>query len=203
MLANTTQNDYRPQQWQVHDNKQRLFAASFAILITVCLALQFNRQSVTHFVSDTQNQFITLLMFDAPPVFPRKDYPQEATEKIIRSQSFIKPTRGQLRSQPVNTLVVTAPPSSTPLAAQQTSTPLQIDSKVIGRAYNDSKSDIQKMAEASGKELNTPLKTKYDRFQTAAEEAVIPDCLSPQGPGGLGLLAIPVIAFSAATGKCK
>jgi hypothetical protein len=89
------------------------------------------------------------------------------------------------------------------LAVEQPVTLLPINSKSIAKAYNDSKSEKQKMAEVNAKEINTPIKTKYNRFQTAAEQAEIPDCLAPQGAGGIGLFAIPVIAFQAATGKCK
>ena len=80
---------------------------------------------------------------------------------------------------------------------------LPLGSKEILNAYNESKSEIQKMAELSGKKLHSPIKAQYDRFQTAAENAAIPDCLAPQKPNGIGLFALPAIILAASTGKCK
>ena len=45
------------------------------------------------------------------------------------------------------------------------------------------------------------IQTKYDKFQTAAEEAAIPDCISANSGGTL--LSIPVLAYKALAGKCK
>jgi hypothetical protein len=36
---------YQQAQWQIHDKKQRVLAASLALLITVFLALQFSYRS--------------------------------------------------------------------------------------------------------------------------------------------------------------
>lgn len=211
MLTLTTQSGYQQASWQAHDNRQRLFAALLAALITLWLALQFNHRSTSHLTGDAPTKPFTLLTLTFAPTFPNKAVTPGRLAKPASSPSITKPKRDNPTRQGIETsAIATIEPKSisdAPQAIQAFSaaldSPLQIDRKAISKAYYDSKSEIQKMAEASGKELNSPVKTKYEKYQTAAAEAAIPDCLGPQGPGGLGLLAIPVIAFSAATGKCK
>ena len=180
-----------------------MFAASLAVLITVFLSLQFNYRSNKRTESEFLNRPFTLLMLQMIPTVRTKIEDQSPMQKSAISQLSLIPTPVR-HAKKVSDAAPAISTEITPQAApEKTVTLLPINSKTIAQAYNDSKSDIQKMAEASAKELNTPIKTKYDRFQTAAEQAVIPDCLAPQGPGGIGLFAIPVIAFQAATGKCK
>ena len=194
---------YRQSQWQIHDTRQRMFAASLAVLITVFLSLQFNYRSNKRTESEFLNRPFTLLMLQMIPTVRTKIEDQSPVQKSAISKLSLNPTPVR-HAEKVSNATPAVSTEITPQAAPQKAvTLLPINSKTIAQAYNDSKSDIQKMAEASAKELNTPIKTKYDRFQTAAEQAVIPDCLAPQEPGGIGLFAIPVIAFQAATGKCK
>ena len=80
--------------------------------------------------------------------------------------------------------------------------PLQIDSKAIRKAYQDSKSDIEKLGERSGKLINDKPITKYDRFESAGRQAAKPECIS-QDTAGAGLLAIPLVAYWLVTDKCK
>lgn len=194
---------YQPAQWRNHDSKQRVFAASLALLITAFLSLQFMTQTFKRSESEFLNRPFTVLMFRMPLAEHPKVVDQKHTQKsAINNFRLIRAsiTQAEKENGPSSVISTEITPAQT---TEQPVTLLPINRKSIAKAYNDSKSEIQKMAEASGKELNTPLKTKYDRFQSAAEQAVIPDCLAPQGPGGIGLLAIPVIIFEAATGKCK
>jgi hypothetical protein len=73
------------------------------------------------------------------------------------------------------------------------------DRDSLRRAYQESKTDIQKMAEISGKPLPKTQTTKYEKFQTAAESAVKPDCLRQGG----SILSLFVVAYQAATDHCK
>ncbi|MFZ6801295.1 hypothetical protein [Undibacterium sp. Di24W] len=73
------------------------------------------------------------------------------------------------------------------------------NSAAIRAAYEASKSDIQKMADASNKTLiNTPA-SKYEQFQGAANRAAKPDCLRQGG----SILSLFVVAYQAATDHCK
>ena len=194
---------YQQLQWPSHNNKQRVFAASLAVLITIYLSMQLKSRANIKSESEFLNRPFTLLTLQKIPA-ERVKVEEQSPDKqphinklrsirsIVRhaEKGFNSPSVIAAKIAPVQTI-------------EQAITLLPINHKTIAKAYNDSKSDMQKMAEASGKELNTPIATKYDRFQTAAEQAAIPDCLSPQGSGGIGLFAIPVIAFAAATGKCK
>ena len=76
------------------------------------------------------------------------------------------------------------------------------DKEALKRAYLDSRSEIQKLADNSGKSLTAPHSTKFDQFQTAASAASKKDCLSANSVGG-GLLGIPLLAAMAALDKCK
>jgi hypothetical protein len=195
--------EYQQGQWHIHDTKQRVFAASLALLITVFLSLQFKPGTNNNSKNAFLNRPFTLLMLQMIPAERPKIEDKTPTKKPeINQLSLMPATVRQAAKVSDSPSAIGAEITPTP-TIEQAVTLLPINNKSITKAYNESKSDIQKMAEASAKELNTPIKTKYDRFQTAAEQAVIPDCLAPQEPGGIGLLAIPVIAFQAATGKCK
>jgi hypothetical protein len=109
----------------------------------------------------------------------------------------------------------TASPLSSETNAAQENPPtstLKLDGKTIAQAYKDSRSDIQKMADAAGKQLQAAPAGKYEQFQTALEEARIPDCtkdplkhVPPKiGPVTLGgFLVVPFIVKAVVTGKCK
>ena len=202
---NSTTAGYQTRQWHVRDTKQRMFAASLAVLITLFLSRQFTHRSSIKSDLVFLNRPFTLLMFQTIPAERPKVEDQTSRKKSTTNKLSFIPVRVRVKqAEKANDSAPAISTEITPVQSiEQPVTLLPINSKTIAKAYNESKSEIQKMAEASGKELNTTTKTKFDRFQTAAEQAVIPDCLSPQGPGGIGLFAIPVIAFAAATGKCK
>jgi hypothetical protein len=76
-------------------------------------------------------------------------------------------------------------------------------------AYQNARSDIQKLADRKGIALQAQRAIRYEIFQTAASNAVIPDCLAQGTTTKLGLdsfkglLSIPALATAAAMGKCK
>jgi hypothetical protein len=73
------------------------------------------------------------------------------------------------------------------------------NSAAIRAAYEASKSDIQKMADANNRSLLTTPESKYEKFQGAANRAAKPDCIRQGG----SLLSLFVIAYQAATDHCK
>lgn len=75
-----------------------------------------------------------------------------------------------------------------------------LDSRAIALAYQNSQTEIEKMAEKSGKPLIERRKTKHDRFHEAAAKAAKPECVRP---GGAGILSLFVIAYEVAADKCK
>jgi len=83
-----------------------------------------------------------------------------------------------------------------------TSNSLNLDKKAIISAYNESKSEIQKMAEKSGKNPDSLRLTQSERLQSALNKAGKPDCIGKE-TGGAGLLAMPLIAYLSLTDKCK
>jgi len=85
----------------------------------------------------------------------------------------------------------------------------QFKGKSAITAYQDARSDIQKMADRRAISLQAQHQTKYDVFQDAASNAAIPDCMAHGTTTKLGLdsikglLVIPALAAAAAMGKCK
>ncbi len=73
------------------------------------------------------------------------------------------------------------------------------NSAAVRAAYEASKSDIQKMAEANNKTLITTPNSKYEKFQDSANRAAKPDCLRQGG----SILSLFVVAYQAATDHCK
>jgi hypothetical protein len=92
---------------------------------------------------------------------------------------------------------------------------IKFDSKALALAVSDSRTEIQKMADAKGQKLITSRSTKYMAFQLAAAEAAIPSCtgndalkhdpitVSGFSVGLSGFLALPHVAHAALTGKCR
>jgi hypothetical protein len=105
-------------------------------------------------------------------------------------------------NEPSNTNTNNSTSSVSSETAPTLSNKILSDKEALKRAYLDSRSDIQKLADNSGKSLTAPHSTKYDQFQTAASAAAKADCLGPKS-GGAGLLSIPLIAIAAMTDKCK
>ena len=181
-----------------------MFAAAF---ITFCLVALFNVRPKNHNTDVTLTTPVTLFLLTKPlnaTPHVKPIAPATISAQVVPRIKPLLPGRkaSQTRANEGLTLIQSDITNKETPTISTSPTPLQWDSKSINKAYNDSKTEIQKMAERSGKEMNTPIKTKYEKFQTAAEQAATPDCLSPQS-GGLGLLSIPVIIFAAATDKCK
>lgn len=74
-----------------------------------------------------------------------------------------------------------------------------IDSTSIQRAYQDSKTELQKQADKSGTPLADARLTQQEKFQQAANRAAKPDCLRQGG----SLLSLFVVAYQVATDHCK
>ncbi len=74
-----------------------------------------------------------------------------------------------------------------------------IDRTSIRRAYQDSKTELQKQAEKSGVQLADTRLTQQEKFQQAANRAAKPDCLRQGG----SILSLFVVAYQVATDHCK
>lgn len=155
---------------------------------------------------------------EVTPNTPKKIAPNKVALNAISKQ---RPIDGVMREQPATSitsinkettnetvketaiadpLANTATQEPTFSAAGKTSIHLgKPNSAAIRAAYEASKSDIQKMADASNKTLiNTPA-SKYEQFQGAANRAAKPDCLRQGG----SILSLLVVAYQAATDHCK
>lgn len=154
------------------------------------------------------------------------------TATIIRKKSLFSPSKKSTEKPKSTSLNIelavpliteTNPPLNSPLTLDMTVTrnknhssnldfetvEQKTKSKAAWAAYQDSRSEIQKMASRKGIALHSTRLSKYDEFQHATENAVIPDCLEKGASSKLGLdslkglLVIPALAVSALRGKCK
>lgn len=207
---------------------QRLFGVLAAVLIPsiLCLSLMRNHIVVTeHFTQ--ANSSVTFLQL----YFLAKPSPPDAVlelEKRTNTKVMIRQTSGNLLAKEAanrnQEKSVTASLKSSSFEvietdlANQVSPATEVASDALVRqykgksavgAYQDIRSDIQKMADRKGVSLQAERANKYEVFQAAANEAAIPDCLARGTSSKLGLdsfkglLVIPALAAAAATGKCK
>jgi hypothetical protein len=86
-----------------------------------------------------------------------------------------------------------------PTPSASASAPLKLDAATLRAAHQAAKSEVRKMAEASGRTLDDPAPTATERLQAGVAQATKPECL---GAGG-SLLQAVVIAYWVATDKCR
>lgn len=91
------------------------------------------------------------------------------------------------------------PPLGPAKPAAPASAPLIITPEVIRHASTASKSDVRRMAEASGTSLDSPKLSKHEQLAQDVASSAKPDCLEPGG----SLLSVLVIAYQVARDKCK
>lgn len=127
--------------------------------------------------------------------------PESITLSKTETQAIHTPIQTQAK-EPISSNSSASSLTTETTPAPVLSNKILSDKDALKRAYLDSRSEIQKMADNSGKSLTAPHSTKYDQFQTAASAAAKADCLGPKS-GGAGLLSIPLIAIAAMTDKCK
>ena len=207
----------QPHDWHTSSKQQRFISFVSASAFTLLIFTLFiqNSYRVTTIVKATHNLNHMQLAW----IKPMARQPQttiRVPEKILLREKNKSPSIAIQKSKKItietplhDETIVMKVPTTSPNISQQATTKsdsdapqrLQFDSASIRRAYEDSKSDIQKMAETSGQPLHPPHVSKYDQFQTAASQAAKKDCLGPNSGGSL--LSIFVIPFMAATDKCK
>ena len=88
---------------------------------------------------------------------------------------------------------------ATPTPSTSASAPLKLDAATLRAAHQAAKSEVRKMAEASGRHLDDPAPTAAERLQAGIAQATKPECL---GAGG-SLLQAALIAYWVATDKCR
>lgn len=216
--------------WQLNSRRQRLLAAACAIVLTAWFGLQMNRGRTYWLQRGLPEQSAALSylsIFNVPQ--PAKQ-PENIADKAGKAETGHPNNRLPLaRAATVGTGVAAdAPvpdiPAGAPASAGQSIEPsllapvagtLQLDGKTIAGAYKDSRSDMQKMAEAAGKTVEVRVSTQKQKFDAAMQEAAVPDCLAqgedpmkhtPPQLGSVrfsGLLVLPFYVKAIATGKCK
>jgi hypothetical protein len=207
----------QPHDWHTSSKQQKFISIVGAYTFTFLIFTLFIQNSYRSTATVEATHHVNRMQFSW--IKPKTHQPQTTMtvpnqislreKNKSHSVSIKKSVKTAIASSVENNTITTITPSNNPsINTQPVTDPnsnapqrLQFDSATIRRAYEDSKSDIQKMAEASGKPLHPPHASKYDQFQTAASQAAKKDCLGPNAGGSL--LSIFVIPFMAATDKCK
>ena len=191
---------------------QRGLALMLAVLLTVGVLLQLTLStSLGHPIRERSSELIiNWIKLQAPPAeLPRVDLPPissapRASKPPKKSEPITAPKVSESRADTITpTTEKTLSFDSVSENLKREPTPnlsgKRFDSNAVRQAYEDSKSDIQKRAEASGNSLEGQRLTKHERFQEAAKAATKPDCLRQ----GASILSIFVVAYQAATDHCK
>jgi hypothetical protein len=195
------------QDWRIGSSGQRMLAASLTLLLTFMLlkVLSYIPSEQTRRINpDNVRQFLNLRFIELMPPQGVAQKPDPDEKPVLSVQKSASQNLPQKQTIAPATLTASQTVISEPsqLPADPLSTPLQIDSRAVRRAYQDSKSEIELQAERSGRVLNDKPKTKFDRLETAVAQAAKADCLGKDS-GGAGLLAIPVALYLFAADKCK
>lgn len=204
-----------PADFLTSSKAQRSFALFFATGFTLLMLAQFTLEFKSS--SKAAEKVQTMLLTWIRPSLPKPETTETVTPPVVKVVSN-KPTKViPMPSKPIAQLpAITAsnniPSSEKPVSFDSVVDSLnanapsndslnhrKFDSRAARLAYEESKSDIQKMAEASNKPMSTQKLTKHERFQQAADAAVKPDCVRQGG----SILSIFVIAYQAATDHCK
>ncbi|WMW82013.1 hypothetical protein RF679_06930 [Undibacterium cyanobacteriorum] len=195
---------------------QRGLALLLAVLLTVGVLLQLSLSTPLGQPTreGSRELIINWVKLQAPPAeLPRVDLPPissaisstpRASKLPKKSEAITAPKISESKADTI------APTTEKALSFDSVSENLKreptpnlsgkrFDSNAVRQAYEDSKSDIQKRAEASGNSLEGQRLTKHERFQEAAKAATKPDCLRQ----GASILSIFVVAYQAATDHCK
>ena len=103
---------------------------------------------------------------------------------------------------PTITLSGPAPDTARP-AAPPASAPLRLDRSVLREANRASRSEVQRMADASGQRTGDPPRGAAARLAEGVTESAKPDCAPLSNPGG-DLLLTPLLALAGKlTDRCK
>lgn len=193
--------------WRNRRGSQRIFVAMLSTIVPLAFFSVFWFQaSIKSNRNSSQTTSTTLSIRFIEKIIESKPQARiDETNTVSRQQTRPNKPTSTVQNKAEETPPASLTPFPSPTISTENSDGVRLilpDSKTISRAYNDSKSEIQRMSERSGKPLNDEIPSKYEVFQAKAEAARIPSCIAPNEAGG-GLLAAPVIAYKALAGKCK
>ena len=204
-----------PADFLTSSKAQRSFSLLFAISFTFIMLAQFSYrlQSPSNAIEKAQTMILTWIRPGLPKPVTTETITPPVAKVMSNKPTKVIPTPSKPIAQPPAVTASTNTPSSEkPVSFDSVAESLnastasndglshkKFDSRAARLAYEESKSDIQKMAEASNKPMSTQKLTKHERFQQAADAVVKPDCVRQGG----SILSIFVIAYQAATDHCK
>lgn len=197
---------------------QRSTSASAAFLIVVTALVVFQYKQHQHINGNATQRESQLIWFHLPsPLAPQiPTHKEDTTPAALPQIKKSKPEPTSMATIPA-AITVSENPSQLETkndfddafksqkaldhAVDQTMTNKSagIDSTSIKRAYQDSKSELQKQAEKNGTPLADARLTQQEKFQQAANRAAKPDCLRQGG----SILSLFVVAYQVATDHCK
>jgi hypothetical protein len=195
----------------------RLIALSVALIVNLAfLLLLNNQQQRQHPEDETQ---VTSVLVILPPSLPPQEVKRSPPAPSIttstrtgtrRPRSVEARSRAQVESAiasdtPQETAKVVAaeaaPSQATPAVREE----IQVD---IRQASAAGRGPVQQLADRSGVTLSDQRLTNIERLNQGMEAAHIPSCIRPDAlkhaPFRIGgPLDLPILAYVAATGKCR
>lgn len=199
--------------WPVSKRWQNSMSALLAMLICTGMLQQLNRQLGEKWKRRLIDEPTSMMTLRLIPFMPLSAPDRILPKPNLSIKPFTQVLRPKLTPAPLETSEAnlvsnssTAVPPAPPISAEtpEPLSSLRFDREAIARAYKESKSEIQKMAEASGKyeSMTTLPPSKSERYQAGIAQGYKPDCVS-KATGGAGLLAIPLIGYLIASDKCN
>lgn len=199
-------------------------ACALTALLIVLASLVGLRAHVTGMRGDQGSAPVSVLMMLPRPV----EIAQPVAEApVTRATQPVAAANARAKSGPVPAATAASPTRSPPtdegLAIVQNgavaapsperpaSAPLDLSAGALRSATANVKGSVRSMADASGRALATSAVSRDEQLAAAVATAKIPFCLhadtkTPTSAGSVsvqGLLAVPVLIYAAATGRCR
>jgi len=208
--------------WRPQSAPARLWAGATSVAITLLLLLALvTKPHVEGRIVGVDAKAVAVAIIAIyPPAVRHESTPIAAGPEIHRREQT-QATRRTSSADASNRISVPVPLPQRGWAVQQpevrvadaevpktveqdaaASAPIRMDARTIRMANGASKSAIQLMAEHSGQDLTSTVRSNSSVLQASLGEAQLQDCIPPdaEGPGLLNLIIIPA---RIALNKCK
>lgn len=194
--------------------RHRAYGALVAVTLTVLPLAALWLQPLSLRSGTAAERVLQVFYLDGPPTVrnpvatPKPPTPRSETTRAAapspvdlptpapsETRATAGPTPEPLQAAAVANVAPVAPVAS--IASNPSA--LKLDGAVLRAAQQAAKSDVRKMAEASGAALDDPAPPPSQRLGDAVAQSTKPECL---GAGG-SLLQVFVIAYWVAKDKCR
>jgi hypothetical protein len=181
---------------------------AFALTLAPLLAMYVYRPARLDTALADERSFLPVLLFKPlprpvarlePVVKPaQKARARDLPEPVAADKADERPPALEPAPITVPSTASMAPAAVTPASAAL----LRLDASVIRNAAQAGKTNLQKMAEASGTYIGDKPQSAAEKMAKGVASTEKPDCMSSK-TAGFGLLAVFVIPYQVMADKCK